>query len=146
MESNPSRWFSYGAMVIAVLSLAACGGEPDVSKKPADESPEAVVCEVGGDFSGSVTAEATSGAAEEDWEGEDFGPMNLVVVYLESPTESDAVTVVVRDGDGEELTRNLYQIDTPLDEIEFEGGHGFTGLHYVNHDDAQLQYWCAPKK
>jgi hypothetical protein len=32
---------------------------------------------------------------------------------------------------------------TPLQDVDFAGGHGFTGLLYVDHEGAQLQVWCA---
>lgn len=59
---------------------------------------------------------------------------------FESPTLSLSVT----DDAGEPLTSVLYQLGgVDLRDVQFAGGHGFTGLHYVDHDGAQLQFWCA---
>lgn len=58
--------------------------------------------------------------------------------------ESTAFTVAVSTPSGEALTSVLYQLGTVrLDAVEFAGGHGFTGLHYVDHQGAQLQFWCS---
>lgn len=41
------------------------------------------------------------------------------------------------------LISTLYQLaDVDLAEVDFAGGHGFTGLQYGYHDGAMLQCWC----
>lgn len=148
MNSTRFRRCALGlATVAALLSASGCGDDSTgTAMKDKDDAdpPEAIVCTVGGDYSGTVTAKRTHGATEGD-QGKEFGPMRLAVQYLESTGEGTAVTVVVTDSGDRELTRVLYQIGTPLDEVEFQGGHGFTGLHYVTHKDRQLQFWCEPK-
>lgn len=74
----------------------------------------------------------------------DFSLMSIEVVYVGEAPDGRTVTIVVTDRDGAEVTRALYQIGAPaLQDIGFTGGHGFTGLHYVHHEQAMLQYFCA---
>lgn len=76
-------------------------------------------------------------------ESAEFAEMTLAVTYIGEAPEGRTVTTVVTDPSGAELARTLYQIGDPaLQNIEFAGGHGFTGLNYVTHGEAMLQFWC----
>ena len=70
--------------------------------------------------------------------------MSFAVRSFSHASEGDAVSVSVTSSDGDGLTSVLYQLG-PFDlaEFSFSGGHGFTGLHYVEHEGAQLQFWCG---
>ena len=56
---------------------------------------------------------------------------------------------VLQSGEEAYLTRSLYQLskERPL-ENPFIGGHGFTGLTYVQHPQtrAELQFYCSAKQ
>ncbi len=68
--------------------------------------------------------------------------MTFRVRYGGDEFEGYAVSTSVVDGD-QELLDVRYQLGgTSLAEIDFAGGHGFTGLHYVSHDGSLLQFWC----
>ncbi|MFE3461138.1 hypothetical protein ACFXKD_26640 [Nocardiopsis aegyptia] len=91
----------------------------------------------------TVTVERHDGVpgAEESVE---FDTMGLSVTYVGDAPEGRVVWVVVTGEEGEELATQLYQFGVPPpQDISFIGNHGFTGLAYVTHGDAQLQYWCV---
>ena len=74
----------------------------------------------------------------------DFATLALEVTYQGAAPEGDHVAVVVTTADGEPLVRDLYQLGDGVDlRREFAGGHGFTGLQYVFHEQASLQVWCT---
>lgn len=69
--------------------------------------------------------------------------MTLSVTYVGDAPEGHYVGVTVTTESDEPLVHTLYQLGgTPLDDVDFAGRHGFTGLQYVNHGDALLQVWC----
>lgn len=72
----------------------------------------------------------------------EFPTMTLTVTYVGDAPEGRTVRVSVTADDDTPLFESLYQIGTPLQDIEFAGGHGFTGLNYVHHGEAMLQVWC----
>jgi hypothetical protein len=72
-----------------------------------------------------------------------FPTMTLSVSYGGDEYEGHSVYVTVTADTGEPLVNTLYQLGgTRLDEVDFAGGHGFTGLQYVSHGEALLQVWC----
>ena len=73
-----------------------------------------------------------------------FERMTLTVTYTGDAPEGRSVDLRVTSSGGEPLARTLHQVGaTPLQDVDFAGGHGFTGLLYVDHDGAQLQVWCT---
>ena len=73
-----------------------------------------------------------------------FDTMSFAVSSFSDTGEGDAVRVAVTRADGTPLTSVLYQLGSfDLADVAFSGGHGFTGLHYVDHEGAQLQFWCG---
>jgi hypothetical protein len=71
--------------------------------------------------------------------------MRFDITFFADDYDSDSVVAVVSTIGEVELSRVLYQIGSPdLSDIQFAGGHGFTGLNVV-HDEsgAQLQFWCS---
>ena len=71
-----------------------------------------------------------------------FENMTFTIRYGGDQFEGYAVSASVIDGD-QELVKVLYQLGgTSLADVDFAGGSGFTGLHYVNHDGSLLQFWC----
>ena len=73
-----------------------------------------------------------------------FERMTLTVTYVADMPEGRRVDLHVTSSGGEPLARTLHQVGaTPLQDVDFAGGHGFTGLLYVDHEGAQLQVWCA---
>lgn len=74
----------------------------------------------------------------------EFSLMTIEVHYTGDAPDGRNVRVTVTDRDGAEITTALYQIGRPgLQDIGFAGGHGFTGLHYVYHEQAMLQFFCG---
>jgi hypothetical protein len=73
----------------------------------------------------------------------DFPTMRFRVSFLGDAPEGRFVSIGVTSVDAQRLLSVLYQLgDQAIDDVDFAGGHGFTGLHYVIHDDALLQFWC----
>ena len=77
-----------------------------------------------------------------------FGDLALQAqLWIGDGFESSSLRLsVAPEGSDGSLVEHLYQLGrdaSPLN--QFVGGHGFTGLAYVNHSDsgAQLQYWCV---
>lgn len=75
-------------------------------------------------------------------ESHEFPNMTLEVTYWGDAPDGRAVMVRVTDSAGAPLVETRYQVGTPLQDIEFAGGHGFTGLDYIYHEEAMLQLWC----
>lgn len=135
------------ALVVAAPTLAACSDDDGGAALP-DE----VVCT----SQYRPFAESMEGAEERtltvprvdatsaEGVGADFALMAIEVRYTGDAPEGRNVLVRVTDRDGGEIATTLYQIGRPgLGDIEFAGGHGFTGLHYVRHEPAMLQYFCG---
>lgn len=74
-----------------------------------------------------------------------FERMTVTVTYTgDDAPEGRSVDLQVTSSGGEPLARTLHQVGTtPLQDVDFAGGHGFTGLLYVDHQGAQLQVWCT---
>lgn len=107
-----------------------CGTQyrPDAEQMEGAESPTLTV-----DRSDDLTGSSAT---------HEFPTMTLTVTYVGDVPEGRTVRVSVTTDDGAPLFESLYQIGTPLQDIEFVGGHGFTGLNYVHHGEAMLQLWC----
>jgi hypothetical protein len=129
------------------LLAAGCGSGQSVAS---EELPAEITCDAfyrpdtgggSGQEEATLTVARSDGGAEESVE---FDTMALSVTYVGDAPEGHTASVVVTGGDGEELSRHLYQFgDPPPQDISFSGEHGFTGLAYVTHGDAQLQYTCT---
>lgn len=79
-----------------------------------------------------------------DGETLDFPTMKLTVTYHGEAPEGHTVTVSVAGQDGEGIVSTLYQVHgVDIADIDFSGGHGFTGLQYVSHGKALLQVSCS---
>lgn len=74
-----------------------------------------------------------------------FDTMSFRVGYFGPETDdTPSITLSVTASDGTPLASVLYQLGgVDLAVVQFVGGHGFTGLHYVDHEGAQLQFWCS---
>ena len=137
------------------MAIAACGDDSDAGDGgDATGLPSAITCGVYyrplGDAStdGAIErtvalATADGGAAEQSTE---FDTMSFAVRSFSDAGEGDSVSVSVATSDGTALTSVLYQLGSfDLADVAFSGGHGFTGLHYVDHEGAQLQFWCGAR-
>jgi hypothetical protein len=136
------------------LLIAACGDDSDTGDGRGDavESPSTIACDVyyrplgdastEGAVEHTVSLETRGGGSAE--QSVDFDTMSFTVRSFSDAGEGDAVAVSVTASDGEGLTSVLYQLGSfDLADVSFAGGHGFTGLHYVDHEGAQLQFWCS---
>lgn len=161
MRVVPALRAAVGVLAVAVV-FAACG-EDSPSSSPSSSSTVPASVPAGQTRLLSCMAyyrplgdASTEGAIEQTVELEaqpgsmlsersaDFDTMSFTVAYSGSEFEGESVLVYVFDEEQNVLTQALYQAG--LDElagIDFVGGHGFTGLHYVNHEGAQLQFWCS---
>ncbi|MBB4932922.1 hypothetical protein F4561_003742 [Lipingzhangella halophila] len=146
-------------LIAAGALLSGCGSPAASDEEEEAEYPAAITCSafyrpVAGQSAGEereeFTVEREDGPMRSTEDGiagavgAEFGELALEVSYTSGAPDGNGVLIIVTDSEGVELTRDLYQMGTPpLAEIEFGGGHGFTGLTYVTHAEAQLQYWCA---
>jgi len=73
----------------------------------------------------------------------DFATMRFRASFLGDAPEGNTVLIAVTSTSDEPLVSVLYQLgDQAIGDVDFAGRHGFTGLHYVTHDGALLQFWC----
>ncbi|MDS1270670.1 hypothetical protein RIF23_10200 [Lipingzhangella sp. LS1_29] len=141
-------------VTLAVAGCAADGATTTAADPGRDA--EAVTCSMqyrpdaesaAGQRSESVTVPAESGVVgDEPGARLEFPDLVFEVTYVAGAPDGNGVTTVVRATDDDsERHRVLHQLpaEPGLVDIVFAGGHGFTGLHYANHEDAQLQYWCT---
>ena len=79
----------------------------------------------------------------------EFENMVFAAQHLDDPGEGKSLVLSVTASDtGDEVMRQLYQIDGEKGlNNQFVGGHGFTGLGYVNHptSPAELQFFCEAR-
>ena len=66
---------------------------------------------------------------------------DLSITYYDNGHEGPSLFVHVSSPSGADIERVLYQFGTGRP--SFDGGHGFTGLHYVYSEGAELQWWCS---
>ena len=139
-------WLLSGVVVLLVVcrpSPEPTGGRP--------LAPVSVDCQVfyrasmADSFSESTVALANGGdhgIAEHD-------DLRFDAQYWDDEYEGQSLSIYVTDPDtGEELVRQLYQIDRAKGLTnQFVGGHGFTGLIYVYHprSTAEMQYFCLAR-
>ncbi len=118
---------------------------------PPEPLPAAITC------THQYRPDATSAAGARDGvlsvaQGEQqsatFDQMTLHVAYTAGQPDGNGVRVRVDGPGGQQIAEHLYQIGTSAGLLytDFAGGHGFTGLIYVHHEDAQVQVWCAAAK
>ena len=115
---------------------------------PPEPLPAAITC------SYQYRPEATSAAGAQEGalvvdrgeqESAVFEQMMLQVTYTAGQPDGNGVRLVLSDRGGQQIAEHLYQGGASAQVLysEFDGGHGFTGLIYVHHEDAQVQVWCA---
>jgi hypothetical protein len=79
----------------------------------------------------------------------EFDDLAFRAQYVEDQGEGRSFSIAVtRPDTGDELVRQLYQIDSQKGlSNQFIGGHGFTGLNYVYHPSsaAEVQYFCQAR-
>jgi hypothetical protein len=136
-----------GLLVAVGVLLVACRPSSQGSGA-GSAAPVSVECQVfyrasmGESFAESsvtLAAGGDRGTVEHD-------ALRLDAQYRADEYEGHALSISVSDQDsGEELVRQLYQIDREKGLVnQFVGGHGFTGLVYVYHPGsaAEMQYFC----
>jgi len=151
MKRIAFTWLKWATLLIGVvILLAACSPAPQAAGGPAAEFA-GIECQVfyrpsmGEGFRESTVTFAKGGdrgAVEQDdlgWEA----------AYWDDEYEGRSLSIAVTGLDtGEELVRQLYQIDREKGLAnQFVGGHGFTGLVYVYHpvSTAEMQYFCQAR-
>jgi hypothetical protein len=138
---------SHRIIALSLLAAIACAG--CVAGSP--EAPPSITCHT----QYRPDAETLQGVREPSLTVEraddisprprtlEFATLTLEVAYQGDAPEGRNVTVAVTTTDGQPLVRDLYQFaDGSELTRQFAGGHGFTGLQYVFHQDASLQVWC----
>lgn len=74
----------------------------------------------------------------------EFPTMKLTVTYHGEAPEGRSVSVSVAGEDGVTIVSTLYQLyGVNIADVDFSGGHGFTGLQYVSYGRALLQVSCS---
>ena len=138
------------------MALGSCGGDAEQGEGDdvAAGLPTSIDCgayyrplgdaSTEGAVEHSVSLQTAGGARAE--QSVEFDTMAFAVSSFTEAGggEGESLSVSVTSSDGAVLTSVLYQLGSfDLADVSFSGGHGFTGLHYVNHDGAQLQFWCS---
>lgn len=126
-----------------------------VTYATASALPTAITCttqmrpstgSAGGEESASVTVERVDALAAED-EELDLGACWFAASYTGEGPEGRSVVVTVTSPSGEMIVRDLQQYgDGAALRHEFVGGHGFTGLKYVDSQGAELQFSCVAEE
>lgn len=156
-------------MSLAVVAFAACGTEADDGASARD-TPTSTAVEHDASTKDSAVPEAircqtqyrpdaatTAGVQEPSLfvnrvdegvlaqhEQVAFDNMVLEATFAGDLPEGHSFAFRVTTSDGVQLLQSLYQYDTGEElRTSFSGGHGFTGLNYVDHEGASLQIWCS---
>jgi hypothetical protein len=85
-------------------------------------------------------------SSEGDLEFIQFDNMEFRAQFFADQFEGQSLSISITNLDSRaELNRTLYQLDQSKGLVnQFIGGHGFTGLNYVFHPNAEseLQFFC----
>lgn len=135
-------------MLAGLISLGACGGEPNETRKK--QPPLAITCTAFARKSvesSVMKRRALRLGPKSTTRSVTVGAFRVRAQLIADEFEGRSLDVFAfAKGDKEPLTQEKYQFD-PQDNPanQFVGGHGFTGLVYVNHptSDAELQLFCA---
>lgn len=135
-----------------VFALAACGDD-EADGAAGAQSLQSVSCfayyrpegdaSIDGAVEETVVLDLTgrTGSAERTVE---FETMSFRVSAVLDEFEGDTISISVSASEDETLASVLYQLgEIDLTDVHFVGEHGFTGLHYVDHLGAQLQFACS---
>ena len=133
-----------------LISLTACGGDPSESKgeKP---TPLSITCTAfarSSVESSVMKRRALRLGPESTTRSVTVGAFRVRAQFAADEFEGRSLDVFAfaATGSKEPLTQEKYQFDPQEKPVnQFTGGHGFTGLMYVNHptSDAELQLFCA---
>ena len=136
-----------GLAIAATVLLLGCTPPPSASVRPA-VVPVRIECQV---FYRASTSESLSESSVQlttdgDVEVIEFDDLGFSASYFDDGFEARALVISITNLDsGDEIARQLNQMDRGKSLInQFIGGHGFTGLIYVNHPSSpgELQYFC----
>ena len=147
------RWIWIGSVATLII-LAACGSPAEEGDGGQDGIiPKEITCEVfyrpspGASSQESTLALSTAGDQGSTQASAEFDDMRSEATFLSDAGEGKSLSIVITDlVTGAELSRGLYQLDSQKGLInQFVGGHGFTGLAYVFHPnaDSEIQYYCG---
>ena len=157
------------ALVAMGLPLGGCGDDGgDRATSPASdveaptsatasargvEAPSAVTCgtqyrpvygRATGEEQDSITVERPTSDTRRDETSVAYEDFDLSITYSDDGHESPSLLVHVASSSGADVERVLYQFGASPP--SFVGPSGFTGLHYVYSDDAELQWWCTAQE
>ena len=137
-------------MLSVIATSAACSAdEPGTPASSSTSGPQAFVCRAFVRPSVSVPPEPLEEIrmSEPGDRSVSSGGFRFRVLYSDDGYESPALnTYVYSESTKEVIEHSLFQFDAQKNPVnQFTGGHGFTGLHYVNAPDsaAELQYFCS---
>ncbi len=152
--SRPTMSASWRLVVGVFVIAVGCSSDSDDSsfERPTIEIPAAIECgtqyrPVDSDQSEwempTLRVEPTDNHLDPPASLE-FENMTLEVSYVSGePRSIPSVSVQVLTGSDGDGTHTLYQLgDSMPQEVSWAGGHGFTGLQYVDFEGASLQVWC----
>ena len=134
-------------LALAACASAACGGDDEPA--PLQSVSCFVYYRPLGDASTEGAVERTvvldltgsGGRAERTVE---FATMSFRASAVLDEFEGESISISVSAAEDETLASVLYQLgEIDLSDVHFVGEHGFTGLHYVDHLDAQMQFACS---
>jgi hypothetical protein len=142
-----------GTAHTATTAAGATNVPPPPATAPGADSPESVSCglyyrplgDAGIEGAIEDTVVLTMGSGSQTERSVPFDTMTFTAVAFGGDSaEGASISIAVRSHDDVPLTQVLYQLGSfDLADVQFVGGHGFTGLHYVDHLGAQLQFWCS---
>jgi len=146
---NINKVFALVGLIVVVVMLAGCAPPPTVETNNEASLPERIECQVyyrgepGEQLDGkTITLDKGGPGGGAKWD-------ELIFNAVYSGDQYEGWTVVVsvsKPANGEQVARQLYQIDRAKGlRNQFVGGHGFTGLVYLYPLDSQaeMQYFCT---
>lgn len=146
--SRSSRLFvAVLTAALAALALPGCGDQQSAGAGPSSDIKVSCRAFTRPSVETSIQERKTirSGPVGDD-QSVSIGDFRFRNLFSSDEFEGTSLVVYVYpQGQKKAITHSLYQFDSSKPPSnQFPGGHGFTGLIYVNHPDlgAELQFFC----
>lgn len=147
MSNTKKLLASVLSATVAALVLAGCGEAPSAGAGPSPDIRISCQAFTRPNVETSIQERKTIRLGPEgDDQSAFIGDFRFRTLFTADEFEGTSLVVYVYpQGKRKAITHSLYQFDSAKPPVnQFPGGHGFTGLIYVNHPDmgAELQYFC----
>lgn len=147
MSNSPKLLAAVLTAAVAGLLPSGCGDEPSAGAGPSPDIRVSCQAFTRPNVETSIQERKTIRSGPEgDDQSVEIGDFRFRNLLAADEFEGTSLAVYVYPkGKTKAITHSLYQFDLSKPPAnQFPGGHGFTGLIYVNHPDtgAELQFFC----